>query len=74
MCNFRLLGISNLCEHQTKAVFDQKLIVGWGYHKVVLDESGFKVYCGSVDWGFSFLCIKFILRISPDLEIIEQTY
>jgi len=37
-----LLRASNLCEHQTKAVFDLKLMVGWGEHKVVLDESGFR--------------------------------
>ena len=28
VCNFRLLRVSYLCEHRTKAVFDQKLIVG----------------------------------------------
>jgi len=27
-CNLRLLRVSNLCEHQTKAVFDQKFMVG----------------------------------------------
>ena len=30
LCNFRLFRASYLCEHQTKAVFGQKLIVGWG--------------------------------------------
>ena len=29
-CNFRLLRVSNLCEHQTKAVFGLKLMVGGG--------------------------------------------
>jgi len=28
VCIFRLLRVSNLCEHQTKAVFDLKLIFG----------------------------------------------
>ena len=31
----------NLCKHQKTAVFDLKLMVGWGEHKVVLDESRF---------------------------------
>ena len=30
LCNFRLVRASNLCEHQTKAVFDLKFMVGWG--------------------------------------------
>ena len=42
LCICRLLRVSNLCEHQTKAVFDLKLMVGWGEHEVVLDESGFR--------------------------------
>jgi len=29
VCNFRLLRVSNLREHQTKAVFDLKSMVGW---------------------------------------------
>ena len=49
MCNFRLLRVSNLCEHQTKAVFGLKLMVGGGEHKVVLDKSGFRVYSDEVD-------------------------
>jgi len=28
VCNFRLLRVSNLCEHHTKAVFALKLMVG----------------------------------------------
>jgi len=52
MCIFRLLRVSNLCEHQTSAVFDQKLMVGWGEHKGVLDESGFREYRVHVDWGY----------------------
>ena len=54
MCIFSLLRVSNLCEHQTKAVFDLKLMVGLGEHKVVLDESGFRAYCFDVDWGLNF--------------------
>ena len=42
MCIFRLLRASNLCEDQTKAVFDPKLMVGGVQRKVVLDESGFR--------------------------------
>jgi len=49
--------ISNLCENQTKAVFDLKLMVGGGEHEVVLDESGFCAYCGDVDWGLNFLSV-----------------
>ncbi len=41
--------ISNLCENQTKAVFDLKLMVGGGEHEVVLDESGFCAYSTVVD-------------------------
>ena len=43
MYNFRLCRASNLCEHRTKAVFELKLMVGWGEHKVVVDEGGFRV-------------------------------
>ena len=49
MCNSRLLRASNLCEHQTKAVFGLKQMVGGGEHKVVLDEGGFRVYYVEVD-------------------------
>ena len=48
MCNFRLFLASNLCEHQTKAAFDLKLMVGWGEHKVIFDKSGFRAYRGGV--------------------------
>ena len=41
---FLLLRASNLCEHRTKVVFGLELMVGLGEHKVVLDESGFRVY------------------------------
>ena len=30
-------------------------MVGWGEHKVVLDESGFSAYRVDVDWGLNFL-------------------
>ena len=55
VCNFRLLRASNLCEHQTKVVFELKLVVGGGEHKVVFDESGFRAYCMRVARGLSFL-------------------
>ena len=54
---FCLLRASNLCEHQTKAVFNLKLMVGWGEHKVVLDQSWFREYCGDADRGLSFLSV-----------------
>ena len=34
VCIFRLFRVSNLCEHQTIAVFDLKVRVGWGDLKV----------------------------------------
>ena len=49
LCIFRLLRASKLCEHRTKVVFDLKSMAGGGEHKVVLDESGHRVYC-------SYLC------------------
>ena len=51
VCNVRLLRASNLCEHQTKVVFDLKFMVGGGEHKVVFDKSGFRGYCVGVDYG-----------------------
>ena len=55
LCIFRLLRVSKLCEHRTKAFFDQKLIVGGDQRKVVPDYSGFRAYCVDVDWGLNFL-------------------
>ena len=43
LCIFRVLRVSNLCEHHTKAVFDLKLMVGGGEHKVVLDKRKLRV-------------------------------
>ena len=57
VCIFHLLRVSNLCEYRTKAVIDQKLMVGWGEHKVVLDESGFRAYSAVVDCGWNFLSV-----------------
>ena len=57
MCIFRLLRVSNLCEYRTNAVVDLKSMVGWGEHKVVLDESGFSGCCFDVDWVLSFVCV-----------------
>ncbi len=55
MCISRLLRVSNLCEHRTKAVFDPKLMVGGVRRKAVLDESGFRANCVDVGWGLNFL-------------------
>ena len=60
LCIFDLLRVSNLCEHRAKAAFDLKLMIGWGEHKVVLDESGFSAYRISVDWGLNF---QFVIRM-----------
>ena len=57
LCIFRLLRVSNLCEHRTKVVFELKLMVGWGEHKVVLDKRGFRGYCVGVDLGLNFLSV-----------------
>ena len=32
-------------------------MVEWGEHKVVLDESGIRVYCVDVDWGLCSLVV-----------------
>jgi len=58
VCISHLLRASNLCEHQTRAVFGLKLMVGGGEHKVVLDESGFSAYRVNVDWGLDFLSVR----------------
>ena len=57
MCIFRMLRVLNLSEHRSEAVFDLKLLVGWGEHKVVLDKHGFRVYYVEVDWGLNFLFV-----------------
>ena len=57
MCILRLLRVSNLCEHRTKAVFGPKLMVGGSEHKVVLDESGFRAFCVGVDCVLNFLSV-----------------
>ena len=44
LCNFLLFRVSNLYEHRTKVVFDLKLIVGWGWQRVALDQRGFRAY------------------------------
>ncbi len=58
VCIFRLLRPSNLCEHRTQAVFDLKLMVGGGEHKVVLEENEFRVYDVYTDWGLNFLSVR----------------
>ena len=62
VCIGRLLRVSNLCEHRTKAVYYLKLMVGGSEHKVVLDESGFRAYCIDVDWGLNFLSVAKIFE------------
>ena len=42
----------------TKAVFGLKLTAGWGEHKVVLDESGFRAYYFGKIWGLNFLSVR----------------
>ncbi len=64
LCIFRLVRASNLCEYQTKAVFGLKLIFGWGEHKGVLNESGFRAYCVEVDWGLSFLSVNWPAQLN----------
>ena len=63
VCNFRLLRVSNLCEHHTKVVFDLKLLVGGGEHKVVLDKRGFSAFCVGVDCSLNYY--PFILGFCP---------
>ena len=66
-CQFRTVGsvqfflllVSKLCEDQTKAVFDLKLMVGGGEHKMVFEESVFRVYCDGGDWGLNFQSVVF---------------
>ena len=39
-------------------VFELKSMVGWGEHKGVLDESGFRAHNKDADWGLNFLSVK----------------
>ena len=48
---------------EKKAVFDQKLMVGWGLEKVVLDESGFSAYRVGADRGLNFLSVRAIMSV-----------
>ena len=67
LCIFRLLRTSNLCEHETKAVFDLELMVGWGLHKGVVDKSGFSAYRVHMDWGLNFLSV---MDLSPRRDYV----
>jgi len=58
VCILRLLRGSNFCDNQTNAVFDLKLIVGWGEHKGVHDKSGIRAYRVDMDWGLNYPSIK----------------
>ena len=42
----------------TKAVFGLKSTAGWGEHKVVLDESGFRAYSFGKSLGLNFLFVR----------------
>ena len=65
VCKIRVAGIVHFppvtriktLRTPNKAVFELKLMVGWGEHKVVLDEGGFRPYCVGVDWGLNFLSV-----------------
>ena len=37
-------------------------MVGWGEHKGVLDESGFREFSADADWGLNFLSVKLLMR------------
>ena len=54
MCILRLSRISKLAKNQKNAVFGLKLMVCGSEYKVVLDESGFRVYCDGWDWGWDW--------------------
>ncbi len=43
-------------------------MVGWGEHKVVLDESGFRAYCVEADRGLKVLSVVgfFSRKDNPD--------
>ena len=43
-------------------VFDQKLMVGWGEHKGVLNESGFRECSADADWVLNSLSVKLLMR------------
>ena len=45
------------CEHRRSVVFELKLMVGWGEHKRVVDESGFRVYSADLNWGLNFVSV-----------------
>ena len=65
LCIFRLLRVSNLCEHQTKAVFDLKLMVRGVKHKSVLDKRRFRAYYDREGWRLNFLFASaYNLRVS----------
>ena len=57
LCIFRVLRVSNLCEHHTKAVFDLKLMVGGGEHKVVLEFGGMWVDYPEVQESLNFVFV-----------------
>jgi len=78
-CAFFACYAYNIVENRTKAVFDLKFMVGWGQHKVVFDESGFRAYCVGVDCALNFLSVgepdeivAVILEMETRLKCTEQ--
>ena len=45
LCIFLLLRASTFCDHQTKASFVLKFVIGGCEHKVALDDGGLRAYC-----------------------------
>ena len=58
-------------EHQTNAVFALKSMVGWGEHKVVLGESGFRAYCVDVHWDLNFLSVAGA-QLAVAYQVVQQ--
>lgn len=73
VCNFRLLRVSNFCEHRTKADFEHNLIVGWGEHAGVVDKSGSRAYCVSVDSELNFLSVEYRYQLEKKGVFIVET-
>ncbi len=51
VCQFRIVGsVHSSLVRRTKSPLKPNKS-GWGEHKRVVDESGFRVYRASVEWG-----------------------
>ena len=58
VCQFRIVGsVHSSLVRRTKSPLKPNKS-GWGEHKRVVDESGFRGYRASVDWGLSFLSVR----------------